>query len=223
MTTLPWLAPGEPFPPTSQALNEPNGLLAAGGDLSVDTLIDAYRQGIFPWFSQGEPILWWSPAPRTLLYPAQLRVSRSLRKVLRQQHFAVRQNTCFAEVIRACATTPRAGQDGTWITADMQQAYIRLHQAGIAHSIEVFFQNRLAGGLYGVQLGQMFFGESMFSHQSDASKVALVHLCQMPSIAAIDCQVPTAHLLSLGAQQVSRTSFEATLRRLIPDNIDTSH
>lgn len=213
MNELPWLGPGEAFPPTHRALTDPNGLLAIGGDLSVYTLLNAYRRGIFPWFSEGEPILWWSPAPRTLLYPSELRISRSLRKVLNQQLFEVRQNTCFMQVMQACATIKRRGQNGTWINQDMLTAYERLHQAGFAHSFEVFRQNELVGGLYGVQIGAMFFGESMFSYQSNASKVALAHLCQHPHVALVDCQVPTPHLLSLGAKEVSRQVFEAELKR----------
>lgn len=208
---LPWLDPGAPFPPTTTALADPNGLLAAGADLSVDTLLRAYAAGIFPWYSTGEPVLWWSPAPRAVLWPRHLRISRSLNKVLRQQRFEVRINSCFADVIAACAQAPRVGQRGTWITREMQAAYVRLHHAGHAHSVECFAEGRLVGGLYGVRIGAMFFGESMFSRQDNASKVALVHLCRQPGIRLIDCQQATTHLVSLGAMPMSRARFERAL------------
>jgi leucyl/phenylalanyl-tRNA--protein transferase len=211
MRQLPWLIPGEDFPPTSTALQDPNGLLAAGGDLSTETLLRAYRAGIFPWYSAGDPLLWWSPAPRTILWPRQVHVSRSLAKCLRQQRFDVRSNTRFADVMQACATVKRAGQRGTWIDHDMQEAYLRLHQAGLAESVEVFAMEELVGGLYGVRINGMFFGESMFHLVSNASKVALVHLCRRPGIRLIDCQMPTPHLLSMGARQMSRDRFEHAL------------
>lgn len=218
MTQLPWLETGDPFPPTSTALADPNGLLAAGGELSVATLLRAYRAGIFPWYAPGEPLLWWSPAPRTVLWPRQLHVSRSMEKLLRQRRFEVRLDSCFSEVIEACATTPRNGAHGTWITAEMQQAYVRLHQAGHAHSLECFQDNQLVGGLYGVRIGAMFFGESMFSRVDNASKVALAALCAQPGLRLIDCQMATPHLLSLGAQQMSRARFEKALALACREN-----
>lgn len=212
MIQIPWLKSGDRFPPTYTALLEPNGLLAGGGDLSLDTMLNAYRHGIFPWFSEGDPILWWSPAPRTILWPKRLHISRSLKKVLRSNRFESRINSCFDKVVAACANTKRPGQDGSWITSDIEAAYIRLHRAGYAHSYEVFLDQQLVGGLYGIQLGAMFFGESMFSLESNASKVALVHLCQQPSIRLIDCQMATSHLFSLGATEVSRERFERVLK-----------
>lgn len=206
---------GEDFPPTSTALVEPNGLLAAGADLSISTLLRAYRLGIFPWFSAGEPILWWSPAPRAVLLPNALHVSRSLAKSLRTQPWEVSWDHDFSAVIKACATTPRNGQNGTWITPEMQTAYLRLHQAGHAHAVAVQQAGKLVGGLYGVQIGGMFFGESMFSHITNASKVALVHLCQRADIRLIDCQMATPHLLSLGAELWSREQFEHALGNAI--------
>ncbi|MGH6630134.1 MAG: leucyl/phenylalanyl-tRNA--protein transferase, partial [Burkholderiales bacterium] len=168
---IPWLAPEQPFPALERALRQPNGLLAAGGDLSVARLLDAYRRGIFPWFSEGEPILWWSPDPRMVLFPAELKVSRSLGKTLRRQSFSVTADRSFADVVEACRA-PRRDQPGTWITPEMQQAYVRLHEQGFAHSIESRLDGELVGGIYGVSLGKCFFGESMFSYKSNASKVA---------------------------------------------------
>lgn len=211
MTSLPWLAAGDPFPPTATALVHPNGLLAAGADLSVDTLLRAYRAGIFPWFSEDDPILWWSPSPRALLWPHHLHISHSLAKSLRNDGWEVSIDRDFRGVIRACATTPRDGQNGTWITATMQEAYVRLHEAGHAHSVEVWQQGELVGGLYGVRIGAMFFGESMFSHRPDASKVALVHLCRQPGIRLIDCQMETPHLWRMGARLATRPRFERAL------------
>lgn len=197
------------FPDPRQALSEPNGLLAIGGDLSPARLLEGYRHGIFPWFAADEPILWWSPDPRTVLFPERLKIHRSLRKTLKRQPFELRVDSDFSGVLQGCAA-PRPGQDGTWITAEMQQAYLALHTMGYAHSIECWQDGRLVGGLYGVRLGRMFFGESMFSRVSDASKVALVALCQgilgfTPAV--IDCQFSTAHLESLGAVPILRTDF----------------
>ena len=207
--------PNAPFPPVEQAETEPDGLLAVGGDLSPEPLLNAYRHGIFPWFSDDQPILWWSPNPRTVLYPEQLKISRSLAKTLRNKPFRISFNHCFSDVIRACAE-PRPESPGTWITEDMIQAYIRLHQLGHAHSIEVWFEGKLVGGLYGVAIGQVFFGESMFSRAADASKIALVSLCQSLEerrFRMIDCQVYSSHLISLGAVEISRAQFCEQLNR----------
>ncbi|MBS3935609.1 MAG: leucyl/phenylalanyl-tRNA--protein transferase [Sulfuritalea sp.] len=215
---IPWLAPDAPFPPASLALAEPNGLLAAGGDLSPQRLLAAYRHGIFPWFSAGEPILWWSPDPRMALFPAQLRISRSLAKTLRNADYAVSLDSAFDRVIAACAATPRPGQNGTWIDAGMQAAYRRLHDLGHAHSVETWCAGRLVGGLYGVAIGRVFCGESMFSHTTDASKIALAHLCvwlEGRKFGIIDCQMETAHLHSLGARPISRDDYLAHLVRLV--------
>ncbi|HUF21747.1 MAG TPA: leucyl/phenylalanyl-tRNA--protein transferase [Burkholderiales bacterium] len=214
---IPWIAPQEPFPPLSRALTEPNGLLAAGADLSVARLLEAYRLGIFPWYGEGEPILWWSPDPRMVLLPAEVRVSRSLAKVLRRNPFHVTADTAFANVIEACRG-PRTGQPGTWITTEMKDAYIRLHRAGYAHSIEVWQGDELAGGLYGVAIGRAFFGESMFTRTTDASKVALVALArqlQRWAFGLIDCQMKTAHLESLGATEIPRDDFARRIAKLV--------
>jgi leucyl/phenylalanyl-tRNA---protein transferase len=212
-----WLPPEPLFPPVSTALSEPNGLLAAGGDLSPERILAAYRQGIFPWFSAGEPILWWSPDPRMVLFPAEMKISRSLAKTLRNADYEVRLDTAFADVIGACAGTPRDGQPGTWITAEMQIAYRRLHELGYAHSVETWMNGKLTGGLYGVALGRAFYGESMFAHRRDASKIALAHLCahlQRHGFGIIDCQMETSHLASLGARPIPRHDFVALLDRL---------
>ena len=197
---IPWLEPSSRpyFPQTSTALEEPAGLLAAGGGLSVEWLLLAYQHGIFPWFNQGEPILWWSPAPRCVIFPPTVHVSRRLRRRFNQGRYTVTSDQAFAQVINACAQ-PRYEDDGTWITAEMEMAYIRLHELGIAHSVEVWADDDLIGGIYGLALGQVFFGESMFSHRQDASKVALVALCrqlQQWSFTLLDCQVSNPHLLS---------------------------
>lgn len=207
-----WLEPdSDParFPDPAYALEEPNGLLAVGGDLSPARLLNAYRQGIFPWYSDEQPILWWSPAPRAVLFPEDLIVRRSLQKRLRNGGFTVSFDQAFAQVMQGCSEA-RHGQDGTWITNQMQQAYQHLHRLGFAHSVEVWQQGKLVGGLYGVSLGQVFFGESMFSRVADASKIALVHLVKRLKswdFALIDCQVTTDHLLSLGAVEISRELF----------------
>lgn len=220
------------FPPVETALHEPNGLLAMGGDLSMERLLDAYRHGIFPWFNPGEPILWWSPDPRMVLVPGEIRVTRSLAKRIRNGGFDVRVDTAFAEVMRACAA-PRERAGGTWISPAMVAAYTRLHQAGYAHSVETWHDNALVGGLYGVAIGRMFYGESMFSRQPDASKVALVRLArqlQRWDFGLIDCQMETAHLASLGARTVPRAAFTARLIELVnlshrpgPWYFDASH
>lgn len=210
---IPWLGADTPFPPVTSALREPNGLLAAGGDLSPRRLLDAYRQGIFPWYSEGEPILWWSPDPRMVMMPGELKVSRSLAKVLRNRPHRVTFDTAFDPVMRGCAA-PREGQPGTWITAEMRAAYGRLHRLGYAHSAETWIDGELAGGLYGVAIGRMFYGESMFARVRDASKIAFVHLVrhlERAGFGMIDCQMHTAHLASLGARQIPRNEF---LRRL---------
>jgi len=194
------------------ALAEPDGLLAVGGDLRTERLLAAYRQGIFPWFSDGTPILWYAPHERFVLFPEELKVSKSMRQVLRSGRFQVTMNQVFAEVIAACAQQPRPGQDGTWITADMQQAYVRLHELGHAQSVEIWQDSTLVGGLYGVAVGRTFCGESMFSRASNASKVALTHLCQSNEYRLIDCQVYTDHLASLGARMIPRSQYLTFLR-----------
>ena len=218
MLQLPWLEPHSTlFPPTDRALVEPNGLLAAGGDLSEQRLLSAYRQGIFPWFSDGEPILWWTPSPRMVLFPDKLHISRSLRKTLRQKTFQVTINHCFADVIQACAEPrPEVSEEkrGTWITDTLKNAYINLHHSGYAHSIEVWDESKLAGGLYGVAIGKIFFGESMFSQMSNTSKIALVYLTEQVKkwgYQLIDCQVYSDHLYSLGAETIERSKFEAII------------
>jgi leucyl/phenylalanyl-tRNA--protein transferase len=210
--------PGSPFPDVALAEREPDGLLAVGGDLSLERLLNAYRRGIFPWFSPGDPILWWSPDPRTVLLPDRLHVSRSLRKTLRRRTFTVTMDRAFQRVIESCAG-PRRDCDGTWLVPQMIAAYQRLHRAGHAHSVEVWQDGELAGGLYGVALGRAFFGESMFSHVNDASKVALVHLCRTLRdwrFGLVDCQVMTGHLVRMGALQVPREVFTGLLDQLCP-------
>ncbi|MGZ8209633.1 MAG: leucyl/phenylalanyl-tRNA--protein transferase [Burkholderiales bacterium] len=214
---IPWLRGNDPFPPPSRALREPNGLLAAGGDLGVPRLLEAYRHGIFPWYSEGDPLLWWSPDPRMVLVPGRVSVSRSLRKRVRKREFEVRTDSCFRDVMRACGE-PRRGQGGTWITHEMIDAYVALHHAGYAHSVEAWLAGRLVGGLYGVAIGRVFFGESMFSRATDASKVALVHLARQLerwSYGMIDCQMSTPHLASLGAREVTRADFMRALEELV--------
>ena len=193
------------FPPIEKALDEPNGLLAFGGDLRPGRLLAAYRQGIFPWYDTGQPILWWSPDPRTVLFPEQVHISRSLRKSLRKSPFEVTMDRDFSGVIRSCAA-----RASTWITHDMQRAYIQLHDLGYAHSVEIWRNDYLVGGLYGVAIGRIFFGESMFSHADDASKIALVYLCgqlRQWHFCVIDCQVGNDHTRSLGAIAISRREF----------------
>ncbi len=213
---IPWLLPDTPFPPVREALTQPNGLLAAGGDLSPQRLLSAYRHGIFPWFGEGDPILWWSPDPRMVLFPHAFKMSHSLRKTLRKGAYEVRTDTAFEQVMRACAA-PRRGQDGTWIVEEMVVAYCTLHRMGYAHSVEVWMEGELAGGLYGIGIGRMFYGESMFSRRTDASKIALAHLCrqlQQWDFGMIDCQMKTAHLASLGAREIPRAEFLEPLQRL---------
>jgi leucyl/phenylalanyl-tRNA--protein transferase len=195
------------------ALADPDGLLAIGGDLSLERLILAYQSGVFPWFSEGDPICWFSPPERCVIFPAQVKVSKSMKKVIRAGVFKVKTNTAFTEVIKHCATVDRGGQDGTWITTDMQNAYLRLHEAGVAHSVEVWQGEQLVGGLYGIKINEVFCGESMFSLVSNASKAALIWLCQQPEYKLIDCQVPNDHLFSLGAVLIPRAAY---LQYLIP-------
>ena len=208
--------PHQPFPPIDAALAEPNGLLAVSGCLSVERLRNAYRQGIFPWFNAGEPILWWSPDPRWVMRPGEVKCSRSLGKRLKRGEFRFSFDEAFDQVVRACSE-PRASDGGTWITPEMQEAYRQLHRTGVAHSFESWQGDQLVGGLYGVAIGQVFFGESMFHRVSDASKAAFVIGCH--ALAAwgyrlIDCQVHTSHLESLGAREISRVEFGESLKRL---------
>jgi leucyl/phenylalanyl-tRNA--protein transferase len=206
----------ESFPPVEAALDQPNGLLAMGGDLSPQRLLDAYEHGIFPWFdSDLGPLMWWSPDPRAVLFPGDLRVSRSLRKSLRSAHFSVTFDTAFADVLDACAG-PRRDANGTWITPMMREAYLALHEQGFAHSVETWRDGKLAGGLYGVSIGRMFFGESMFARVSDASKVALCRLVEFAidhDFSLIDCQMANDHLSSLGAIDIPRARFVERLAK----------
>jgi leucyl/phenylalanyl-tRNA--protein transferase len=214
---IPWLRGDADFPPVSKALKSPNGLLCAGGDLSPERIVAAYSRGIFPWFSDGEPILWWSPDPRMVLFPDELKVSRSLRKTIARRTYETRVDSAFRAVIEECAA-PRDGQSGTWIVPEMVDAYTRLHELGFAHSVESWKDGALVGGLYGIALGEAFFGESMFSRASDASKVALVHLVERLKAGGcrvIDCQQATGHLASLGAREIPRTRFAQLLRESI--------
>ena len=204
-----------PFPEVSLALKDPNGLIAIGGELSIERLLDANSNGIFPWYSQGEPILWYSPDPRMVITPESLHLSKSLAKVMRSGRFEVRKNTSFNKVIDLCRNVVRADQDGTWIDDDMVKAYCALHQKGYAHSYEVYEEGVLVGGLYGVALGEVFFGESMFSLVSNASKVAFVSLLQSGIYKLIDCQVENEHLKSLGATNITRDLFVQQLKAFV--------
>ena len=211
-----WLSPSDPpdsFPDIEEALQEPDGLLAAGGDLSSERLLNAYRMGIFPWFDDGQPILWWSPDPRCVLRPADFHVSRRLRRDFLHSNATLTFNRSFGEVVRACAA-PRAAQPGTWITADMIQAYEQLHAEGWAHSVEVWQDRQLVGGLYGLAIGKVFFGESMYSLEPNTSKFAMLGLSRFLlriNAALIDCQVISRHLLTLGATMISRLDFRREL------------
>jgi len=212
---LPWLGPELAFPALETALEQPNGLLAVGGDLTVERLLAAYQQGIFPWFSAGEPILWWSPAPRMVLFPRQLKVSRSLEKTLRNTRYEIRIDCAFRAVMEACSA-PRGGQAGTWIVPEMIDAYCALHRLGVAHSCETWVDDQLVGGLYGLSIGSMFYGESMFARARDASKLAFVHLMRhlgAAGVEMVDCQMYTPHLASLGAALIPRAEFLATLKQ----------
>lgn len=216
LSVLDALNPHQAFPSLDKALGEPNGLIAVGGCLSPQRILNAYRNGIFPWFNPGEPILWWSPDPRLVLFPDKLNVSRSLQKTLRKQLFEIRYDTAFEQVIAACAE-PRTYQGGTWITEDMKQAYLKLHTLGIAHSVEAWQDRQLVGGLYGIGIGRVFFGESMFHRKTDASKVVFAHLVRQLTAwhyQLIDCQVSSEHLFSLGAEEIPRAVFADLLNRL---------
>ncbi|UYB50446.1 leucyl/phenylalanyl-tRNA--protein transferase [Xanthomonas sp. AM6] len=223
MRRLPALLPDDPaapFPPAASALRDPDGLLAIGGDLSPTRLLAAYAHGIFPWYSDGQPILWWSPDPRTVFRSDGVRLSSRFRRSLRRSPWRVRADTAFAQVIEACARTPRPGQDGTWITAEMAAAYLALHRAGHAHSVEVFDGEELVGGIYGVARGRMFFGESMFSARSGGSKVALAALARRLhgwGWPLIDAQVENDHLLGLGAERWPRAAFLDAIAALVAD------
>jgi leucyl/phenylalanyl-tRNA--protein transferase len=222
MSGITWLQRTDPpsaLPPTSRALTEPNGLLAVGGALTPEWLIHAYRHGAFPWFSAEQPILWWAPDPRAVLRPSEFRVSRSLARSIRNRGYGTRIDTAFEAVIEACAG-PRRGMAGTWITREMHDAYVELHQRGRAHSIETWHGDHLVGGLYGVGLGRAFFGESMFTRATDASKVALARLvdeCRRRGVPLIDCQMPSPHLSILGSRCLPRARFEAELARLVDE------
>jgi leucyl/phenylalanyl-tRNA--protein transferase len=207
-----------PFPPIEAALAEPNGLLAASDDLTPERLLDAYRRGIFPWYSSDQPVLWWSPDPRMVLFAEEFRVARSLRKRLKQQRLQIRADTAFRAVIEACATVSRRGQAGTWITPAIIDAYVSLHNTGNAHSVEAWRDGVLVGGLYGVAIGRMFFGESMFAREPDASKIALVHLIAMlreRGFPLVDCQQETTHLASFGARPIARRAFAERVAALV--------
>jgi leucyl/phenylalanyl-tRNA---protein transferase len=215
---IPWLGPDKPFPPVDAALEEPNGLLAASIDLAPARLVQAYQRGIFPWYSEGQPVLWWAPDPRMVLYVDEFRVSRSLRKTLRQRRFELRVDTAFREVMEQCAAVARPGQLGTWITPSVIDAYAALHEQGLAHSVESWCEGELAGGLYGVAIGRMFFGESMFARVADASKIALVHLVQIlksNNMPLIDCQQETEHLARFGARPIARAQFAREMNALV--------
>lgn len=220
---VPWLHfENTTFPDPSFALDEPEGLVAAGGDLSPQRLISAYRSGIFPWFNEGDPILWWSPDPRCVIAPESVHTSRSMRKFLRKTHWTLSFDTCFDTVIEACAET-RSQQEGTWITQQMRDAYQTLHRQGVAHSLEVWDQNRLAGGLYGIAIGPFFFGESMFSREANASKAAFIALGRQLSrwgYRLIDCQLHNHHLTSLGAYEIPRTEFLHYIKQHIDQSVE---
>lgn len=215
---IPWLRSDAPFPPIDSALREPDGLLAAGGELTPERLLDAYRKGIFPWYSEDQPVLWWSPDPRMVLFIDEFRVTRSLRKRVKQQPFEIRVDTAFRAVVEACADSPRPGQDGTWITPAIVDAYCALHERSNAHSVEAWRDNSLVGGLYGVAIGRMFFGESMFARESDASKIALVHLIAILrtlEVPLVDCQQQTPLLASFGARPIPRRRFAELVAALV--------
>ena len=214
---IPWIETRHDFPPVSSALTEPNGLLCAGADLAPETIIAAYSRGIFPWFSDGQPILWWSPDPRMVLLPDEFKVSKSLAKTVSRGAFEIRFDTAFQQVIAACAE-PRRLDGGTWIVPEMRAAYIQLHTLGVAHSVESWRGGNLVGGLYGLALGRLFFGESMFARETDASKVALVALVEKlkyDGFALIDCQQETRHLALFGARPIARADFVQWLKELI--------
>ncbi len=214
---VPRLGPSDPMPSAETALTEPDGLVAIGGGLSIPRLLDAYRHGIFPWFDDGDPVLWWSPDPRLILPTDGVHISRSLGRRLRQRNFAVTLDTAFTEVVAACAA-PRGGDRRTWITRDMRRAYDALHRHGAAHSLEVWIDGNLGGGIYGVAIGRAFFGESMFSRANDGSKIAIVHLAgqlRRWGVPFIDCQVRSDHLVSLGARELPRRDFLRQIAGLV--------
>jgi leucyl/phenylalanyl-tRNA---protein transferase len=214
---LPWINAGDAFPHASEALTDPNGLLCAGLDLNAALVLKAYERGIYPWYSEDQPVLWWSPNPRMVLYPSYFMVHRSLRKTLKHTEYEIRVDTSFEAVMRACAD-PRPDQDGTWISEAVIEAYCDLHRAGFAHSVETWIDGELAGGLYGIALGRAFFGESMFMRRTDASKIAFTHLVLQLDrwgFELIDCQQQTRHLASMGAAPISREKFLRELDRLV--------
>lgn len=219
MLDLPWLNPHSlDFPPIDQALSDPNGLLAVGGDLAAPRLVEAYRRGIFPWYEDDQLILWWSPDPRLVLVPQDVHISKSMRKIIRQGQFRVSADSAFEMVISTCSNISREGQRGTWITEDMMDAYIELHHQGYAHSIEVWQDDALVGGLYGIAIGSAFFGESMFSLASNASKMALIALTQYlqsRGYRLIDCQMETDHLKSMGAVVINRDEFKSIIKQTV--------
>ncbi len=220
MHPITWLAESDPptaLPPSERALRDPNGLLAAGGALSPTWLVHAYRRGVFPWYGPGQPILWWTPDPRAVLVPDEFRISRSLARSIRNRGYRTTIDAAFGAVLAGCAA-PRRDSPGTWLTAAMREAYLALHAVGLAHSIETWHEERLVGGIYGVALGRLFFGESMFARERDASKVALARLvgeCRRHGVGLIDCQVPSSHLASLGSRCLPRSEFEARLQELV--------
>jgi leucyl/phenylalanyl-tRNA---protein transferase len=215
---IPWLRQKTPFPPIEAALADPNGLLAASDEVTPARLLEAYGRGIFPWYSGDQPVLWWSPDPRMVLFVDEFRIARSLRKRIKQQRWEIRADTAFRAVISACASALRPGQMGTWITPEIIDAYTALHECGNAHSVEAWRDGKRVGGLYGVAIGRMFFGESMFSHEPDASKVALAHLIAILRARAfplIDCQQETEHLASFGARPIPRSAFADLVAGLV--------
>lgn len=217
---IPWIRAGQPFPPLHSALREPSGLLAASTELRADHLLEAYKNGIFPWYSPGEPVLWWSPDPRMTLTTAELKIPRSLAKVRRHRAWRITFDQAFSQVIQHCANTPRPGQNGTWITSEVIAAYTELHRQGYAHSVETWYDHQLVGGLYGIAIGKMFYGESMFAHQADASKLAFVTLVEhlhQAGFKMIDCQVYTDHLARFGAYEIPREAFITHLRHAITE------
>lgn len=224
---IPWIENNDDFPLLEHALTEPNGLLAASTDITPERLLKAYRSGIFPWYGNDQPVLWWSPDPRMVLFPAEFRMPRSLAKRLRRRDYEIRIDTAFETVMRACAA-PRAQESGTWITPAMIAAYCTLHQSGHAHSVETWIGDKLVGGLYGVSLGHVFYGESMFAHAPDASKIALTHLVRQlerNDVGLIDCQMNTAHLARFGAREIPRSEFSHRLAELVnyPSSADVWH
>jgi len=217
MSLIPWLEQNDyRFPDVETAMDEPDGLLAASQTLFPQLIIEAYRQGIFPWYSDNQPVLWWSPNPRCVIFPDQFHISRSFRRTLNRQPFTLKTNTAFRQVMLACAA-PRQAQAGTWITDEMLENYCQLHEMGVAHSIECWHQKRLVGGMYGLKIGQVFFGESMFSRMKDASKVAMHYVCTQMKPALLDAQVESPHLMSLGAQLIPRPEFSRLVKKHTAD------